>query len=387
MNILIDLLPLQFNGGIGGASSFTMRLCDEIIAKSGAGDTLYGVWDSSLGEGAIYKISEVAKLHHVSLLDLAEEPLALMVSRNKIDTLFIAIGQFYANYQLEGISCKTVMFIHDISEIERCDNKPDVMLYDPRIESRWEHIKRLVNLFSGRWRRQADAIYQHIMPLYAAPNTIPYTVSEYSKYALEYYFPQLQGKVRVCYSPVKTPQMLPDIESDSLRQIVAKGKKFFLILAANRRYKNAKTALDVLYRILDEHPDYSVVTLRYGATGHERHIDIPMLSDSDLEHAYKHAYALVFASYFEGFGYPPVEAMKWGTPTIASNVTSIPEVYGCSRLSFSPFYPADLYRALQSVISDRAKYCADLEERYQMVCQRQERDLDLLVKEVFKRSV
>lgn len=384
MNILLDFLPLQLNGGIGGAASFTMRVCEEVFSKKTASDTLYGVWDSTIGEGALYKIERIAKIHHILLLDLAKETLEAIVSKNKINTFFIAIGQFYINYRLEGITCKTIMFIHDISEIERCDNKADVMLYDQRIEPKWEHIKRLINLFSGRWKRQANAIYNHIMPLYAAPNTIPYTVSTYSKYALEYYFPQLQGNVRVCYSPTKRPQILSTIENRTLYTLISQNKKFFLMLAANRRYKNAKNVLNVIYKILDKYPDFHIITLKYGTTRHKRHIDIPILSDSDLEHAYKHAYALIFASFFEGFGYPPIEAMKYGTPTVASNVTSIPEIYGNSGICFSPFYPADLYRAILAVINNRNQYCTELTHQYELLLQRQAKDLDLLIKEIYK---
>jgi glycosyltransferase involved in cell wall biosynthesis len=40
---------------------------------------------------------------------------------------------------------------------------------------------------------------------------------------------------------------------------------------------------------------------------------------------YYGAHALVFASLYEGFGLPVLEAMAHGTPVITSNVSSLPE--------------------------------------------------------------
>ena len=44
------------------------------------------------------------------------------------------------------------------------------------------------------------------------------------------------------------------------------------------------------------------------------------------------AEALLFPSYYEGFGYPPLEAMDLGTPTVVSDRGSLPEVCGDASL-------------------------------------------------------
>lgn len=49
-------------------------------------------------------------------------------------------------------------------------------------------------------------------------------------------------------------------------------------------------------------------------------------SPTDIEYVYKNAYALVYPSYSERFGYPPIEAMKHGTPILSASVCSMPEV-------------------------------------------------------------
>lgn len=60
------------------------------------------------------------------------------------------------------------------------------------------------------------------------------------------------------------------------------------------------------------------------------------LSDEDRPVLLRGALALVFPSLYEGFGLPPLEAMAAGTPVIASNSSSIPEVVGEAGLLAHP---------------------------------------------------
>ena len=61
--------------------------------------------------------------------------------------------------------------------------------------------------------------------------------------------------------------------------------------------------------------------------------------DAELAAVYSGATAFLFPSLAEGFGIPPLEAMQCGTPVIASNTTSIPEVVGDAGLLLPPTEP------------------------------------------------
>lgn len=61
--------------------------------------------------------------------------------------------------------------------------------------------------------------------------------------------------------------------------------------------------------------------------------------------------ALVFASLYEGFGLPVIEAFAAQCPVIASNTTSLPEVTGDAAWSVDPTDPASIAAAMQDVLA------------------------------------
>jgi glycosyltransferase involved in cell wall biosynthesis len=64
------------------------------------------------------------------------------------------------------------------------------------------------------------------------------------------------------------------------------------------------------------------------------------------------ALAMVYVSYFEGFGIPIVESFYCGTPVITSNVTSMPEVAGDAALLVDPFSVDDICNAMVNIAAD-----------------------------------
>lgn len=67
---------------------------------------------------------------------------------------------------------------------------------------------------------------------------------------------------------------------------------------------------------------------------------VGFVSNEELITLYGNAKGFIFASLFEGFGIPLIEAMATGTPIACSNTTSLPEVVGECAFQFSP-YSAD----------------------------------------------
>jgi len=68
---------------------------------------------------------------------------------------------------------------------------------------------------------------------------------------------------------------------------------------------------------------------------------------------YNGASVFVYPSFFEGFGFPPLEAQACGVPVVSSNRTSLPEVLGDSALLVDPWEINKLAAAVISVLSDK----------------------------------
>lgn len=76
------------------------------------------------------------------------------------------------------------------------------------------------------------------------------------------------------------------------------------------------------------------------------------VTDEALSELTQNAMALIYPSSYEGFGLPPLEAMALGTPVIASNVASLPEVLGDAYFKVSPTDDWAMYETLRKVKED-----------------------------------
>ncbi|HEX8069193.1 MAG TPA: glycosyltransferase family 1 protein [Pyrinomonadaceae bacterium] len=74
--------------------------------------------------------------------------------------------------------------------------------------------------------------------------------------------------------------------------------------------------------------------------------------EADLPALYTGALCFAYPSYFEGFGLPPLEAMRCGTPVIAGDRTSLPEVVGDAGLLVDPFAEQAIANALARLIDE-----------------------------------
>jgi len=77
------------------------------------------------------------------------------------------------------------------------------------------------------------------------------------------------------------------------------------------------------------------------------------ISEESLRAYYCSAECFVFPSLYEGFGFPPLEAMACGCPVISSDSSSLPEVVAEAAIKVSPHDVAELADALKEVLTNR----------------------------------
>ena len=68
---------------------------------------------------------------------------------------------------------------------------------------------------------------------------------------------------------------------------------------------------------------------------------------------YQNAALFVYPSYYEGFGFPPLEAASLGTVSAVGNVSSVPEVCGDCAFYFDPYNVDDMTRVIAAALKDK----------------------------------
>lgn len=144
-------------------------------------------------------------------------------------------------------------------------------------------------------------------------------------------------------------------------------RPFFLAVGNVKPHKNLSGLVDAFALLRDELPhDLVIVGKREGfITGDIRVAQraaalgdrirfTGYLDDRTLRQYFAHADALLFPSFYEGFGLPPLEAMACGCPVIVSRTASLPEVCGDAALYCDPGNPADIAEKIRLLMSSAA---------------------------------
>lgn len=283
-------------------------------------------------------------------VDYRGKSLKQIIHDLKIDLLFVTCAQSFCDLplgDLRSLVCKVVVVIHDMYVEEMASSRAEYLYY---LSHPWRLgynlLGRLkVRLFSGTMTSRSELMRR----LISTNDTDIVTVSRYTQHSIAYYLPDFADRIHVFYSPMKTcPQEKEYVENSQLRELIGQGRKYFLLLSADRITKNGEKMLQAFRRFAElDDPTALIVTTGCKKSLFPQHVALPFLSSSDINHVYRHCHALLYPSLFEGFGYPPVEAMRYGKPVLSSNACSMPEILGDSPVYFSPIYESGMYGALR----------------------------------------
>lgn len=160
---------------------------------------------------------------------------------------------------------------------------------------------------------------------------------------------------------------------DALRQRLDLPPRFLLFVGTIEPRKNLQRLMHAFAAARATHPDLEDVLLLLG--GRAGWLSEPILAqaratpgvrllgpldDDDLPALYTLATATVYPSLYEGFGFPPLESLACGTPVLAANTSSLPEVVGAAGLLVDPHDTAALATGIAQVLRD-----AEIRERAQ----------------------
>ena len=169
-------------------------------------------------------------------------------------------------------------------------------------------------------------------------------------------------------------------------------RRYFLLVSANRWGKNAVRAVQAMDWIYTMQPSLDIKTVVLGCT-HEgcfvvpvrnrnRFVFKPYVPHGQLQTLYANAFAFIYPTLNEGFGYPPLDAMRYGTPVLASAISSVPEVCADAASYFDPHSVHEMVARILHLISSPQRWTELSDrgrERFALMQDMQERDLETLV--------
>lgn len=322
---------------------------------------------------------EIIRSHNIALLDINGHTLDDVVKESGCNTIYSALPK-YDLFHFHG--CRVVSTIHGLRTLET----PADSYFFYYKNSGW---KQWLHFFA---KRCVPKLYKEILRKYKlkewnSDNFQMVTVSNHSLYSIKTYFPEFRDKeIPVFYSP-----------STALNRTVTRKyfDKYFLMVSGGRPEKNnlrVIKALDNLFSngYLDGYKvkitgvkDKSIY--RYKIKNLKKFEFKGFVDEAELDQLYHDAYSLIYPSLNEGFGYPPLEAMHYGVPVIASPFTSIPEVCEGAVLYFNPFSIEEISARILAVSTDEVhkNFAKRATQQYTKITQKQQNDLDALIDFIF----
>lgn len=169
------------------------------------------------------------------------------------------------------------------------------------------------------------------------------TVSSWTKRDLIKILNVEEDKIEI----IKTSDFLISPIQQSIAAL--EGMPFFLLLGANNTRKNGECVLEAFKQFREQDK-----TISLAITGkhlqQEGVICLDWLNDQELAWLYANAKALLYPSWYEGFGIPLIEATQTKTPIIASTSSSLPDIAPAETIFVPPHQPQLWTMAMQSVI-------------------------------------
>jgi Glycosyltransferase len=284
----------------------------------------------------------IAERPNVDIVPLRRSPawlrvfllLPIAARRNKVDVLQVQYFGLYGGRRL-------INMIHDVA-----------WMRFPEHFSRFERL-----------------LFRALVPLSAQKAKVVLTSSGASKNDLIGLMHLSQEKVKVTYNGVSSAFSSTLFENHRVQDVCARyglDRKFLLYVGRIDPRKNLVRLIQAYSYVRKRYSvDHQLAiagkvylepqALQHTLSSCEFYDDIRLcgyVSDEDLPALYRAADIFVYASEYEGFGLPPLEAMASGTPVVASDISIFREILSDAALLVNPFDVAAIGDGIHKTITD-----------------------------------
>ena len=181
--------------------------------------------------------------------------------------------------------------------------------------------------------------------------------------------PREAHKLRVIHHGLEPERYHPERAGPRslLDPYLPRGVRYSLIVGQGSPYKNHPAMVRAFVEAMGTRDDHKLVLVRrFSRVDREMErllarsdvarvvVTIPHVSDQILHALYRHARMLLFASLYEGFGLPALEAMAFGLPVLGSTAPAVLEVTGAAALHADPRSHRDLVDKIKQLDGDEA---------------------------------
>ena len=221
------------------------------------------------------------------------------------------------------------------------------------------------------WREKIYAKYVITSVIKKSDRVI--TVSNFSAMEIKKYFPNQSSKISVIHNGIdKEMFQSMDLKVKKIRDRYKDFPvKYFLFVGNFKIHKNLKNLIKAFEYFCDQIKEDIFLVIVGSNKGLRNSEDISLLiknmkyrnrlyildsaRDEELSSIYSEAISLVFPSFYEGFGFPPLEAMCCKIPVIASDRASISEICGKAAYYIDPNNPKQISQAMIDMFCKKDK--------------------------------
>ncbi len=358
--LLFDLSAIQpTDGKFHGGAEYAIAVLEQLNRHvAGSEYTLQGI---------AFKNVELDR-RVLSLFDGKE--IIYVKDRRRIAEYAVSKGidRFYSALPYEYDSCsfggvEVVITIHGLRQLEMPHDRYE-WFYERSLIGKGKALLRIVLCKYYFYVKKKEMGRLLSIPCKSLFISVP---TQHTKFSLLSFFPEIDSeKISICHSPLRSCEPVDHKQAEwYFKTLGVEMTDYVLLVSSSRWLKNAYRAMLAIDQLIDDDLFKSNVIL---AGMEPEHILLKKMKNKDRFHAvgyvdpdilellFRDAEFLLYPSLNEGFGYPPIEAMKYGTPVISSPFSAITEVCKGNVLYANPYSIAEMKIRVLELLTEEETY-------------------------------